>query len=469
MVKEPRSGPQNSHPLLLLIRTIQKRPEVTMFVRHIYFHLHGMAFEKGHYRTPLARYPGSLEAKISSECAAFIVGSGLAYRIPWCQELRAGTLDAFVIYLIVRLPLLESISLQGYTWNKIQMGSIIIQRTLDNKYVTPFKHLIRLDLRNPVDVHERRASKLTLNHFQDLLRISTLRSLSADMIESEMGLWPFPSPLPPHSSIESSLTSLSITVLHEQNLERLLSNLPALEELTWTFWLNYKRPMGSNEMYCDRVRDALLRRSDTLKVLRIIPTHGYGRQWRANRVGIQGSLDLSTFGKLHTLEIPFNMLLGGGPGVTMNEVLPLSLKHLKLIEHHNFRQYMFAWDADSLLQTLLPFLEGAQKEAGGHNAGDDAPRIQTLTSILWLHPYRRAPQTTEARPGRYVQRSTSKNGEPVMATHLQGTAVHRPLYLLLERAAAPAVEDRARGNPRGMSRHCTQAFPNDADSSAGVC
>lgn len=386
LIEEPR--PAQSHQLLLLIRTLHERPDLLKKIKHLELNLYGMPFEAGHHRGPLSTPPGETEVQVATACARAVMGDqSFTYKAAWAQELRAGTLDAFVIYLLVQLPKLISVSLGGYTWNKIQFLAVISHGALPGPFGASarFQRLTHLNLRNRVDVHERRATKLTLSQLQQILKIRTLKSLAADMIESETGLWAWP-PVPGAFDEPYRLTSLDITLLHEQNLNRVLSLLPALEKLTWTFWLNYKRPLGSVNMTCGRLQDALDRRRDTLKEIRIIPEHGFGRQWRVNKVGLENSLDFSAFPNLRILEIPMPMLLGPSWGVTIGNVLPLRINHLVLLDHAKFRHDGVAWNPVSLVRAFQVYLDNAVNSGGPHLSAITSKLVdrQGLNPSTWL-------------------------------------------------------------------------------------
>ncbi|KAH7336085.1 hypothetical protein BKA65DRAFT_27537 [Rhexocercosporidium sp. MPI-PUGE-AT-0058] len=351
LVKEPRQS--HSHPLLLFMRTIGGRQDLADVVKSLELSSYQMGFELGDHRSPVGIFAGREEVAIARMCAEYVVSAPLlSSRVAWMQELKAGTLDAFSHLLLVWLPNLNSISLQGYTWNKANLLTLITQGAVMR---TMFLKLTCLDLRCKVDVHERRATKLTIQQFTQVLRMLSLRSLAVDMIESETSFWPL---IDMEPSRRSALACLDVTLLHENNLGSILHLLPQLQKLTWTFWLNYKRPLPPNNMLCDKIQSSLDKCRNTLQELRIIPSHGFGRQWRISKVVLEGTLNLATFSSLRTLEIRFNMLMGKQEEdhVVLAEILPHSLEHLILVDNVRVRHNGGRWTIISLLNVIRPFL-----------------------------------------------------------------------------------------------------------------
>ncbi|KAJ5053811.1 uncharacterized protein L3040_000102 [Drepanopeziza brunnea f. sp. 'multigermtubi'] len=113
----------------------------------------------------------------------------------------------------------------------------------------------------------------------------------------------------------SELTSLDVTLLHEQNLEKVLSTLPKLNDnLTWTFWLNYKQPM---KMPHSAVQTPS-RSFASLPPMVLLANFTTATRFYAAIQAFQPSPC-----SIHTLEIPFNMLLGDRKGaVFLADVLP---------------------------------------------------------------------------------------------------------------------------------------------------
>ncbi|EKD14580.1 hypothetical protein MBM_07301 [Drepanopeziza brunnea f. sp. 'multigermtubi' MB_m1] len=129
--------------------------------------------------------------------------------------------------------------------------------------------------------------------------------------------------------VMSELTSLDVTLLHEQNLEKVLSTLPKLNDnLTWTFWLNYKQPMsivGSSTMGCEKPKEmphsavqTPSRSFASLPPMVLLANFTTATRFYAAIQAFQPSPC-----SIHTLEIPFNMLLGDRKGaVFLADVLP---------------------------------------------------------------------------------------------------------------------------------------------------
>ncbi|KAG4432577.1 hypothetical protein IFR05_011934 [Cadophora sp. M221] len=291
----------------------------------------------------------------------------LELRQIWSQRMENGGLDAFVHLLLLILPYLTSLPLQGYTWSRRRIVDCwdfhFIAFGGDTQRL--FQRLTHLDLRSKVHIHDSsNATNLELVDFIRVWRISSLRSLAVDMIESAMDFYPLLHPF--YRPLQSDLISLDVTITREGNLRPLLHHAPKLQKLKWTFWLNCDRLYVREGIACDTVRTSLGSYQNTLQELRITPEHGYTSDWRARGVKLQGALGLKTFSSLHILEMPFNMLMGQeeGDGVCLMDALPRTLEHLILIDNPGLRNYGVTWDVISLLKVLRQLLVNLNPENG---------------------------------------------------------------------------------------------------------
>jgi hypothetical protein len=111
------------------------------------------------------------------------------------------------------------------------------------------------------------------------------------------------------------------------------------------------RPYGF--LHCKQLLAALSHVRNSIEQLIVVPhLSNYDREDPFN-TGIYGTLDLSSFDKLKTLEAPWALLLGWSPkdGLEFADVLPRNIEHLTINDHlWAFFHDIFDWEDDALLE-----------------------------------------------------------------------------------------------------------------------
>ncbi|KAK0109964.1 hypothetical protein ONS95_002631 [Cadophora gregata] len=361
--KEPQRF--SSCSLLLFMRTISTSPDLAKKVKSLEMSCMQRCYQ-GADCGDFQWMKKEERVAIENICMGYVQNLQLWSRSDWTQELKNGTIGAFTQLLLLWLPNLVSISLQGQTWDAFHLLTLI-SRTVPKK--TMFPHLKHLDLRCKSDHTGRKNTKFAFSGFRFLLRITSLRSLTVDMDEPST---PWPAAL--HAPREpSTLTSLEITLRHEENIGTILHLVPYLQKLTWKVSLEDKRNLS-----CDILQTALLGCS-TLQKIRIIPKPAFGVFEQSPTVTLQGTISFIDFHHLRNLEIPFSMLLGWGEPnrVVLTDVLPKCLHHLIVLGNRMVKHQGEMWGTIGLLNVLRPYLVDVI-----HGQGPVPRELKTLTSRI---------------------------------------------------------------------------------------
>ncbi|KAF3403187.1 hypothetical protein DPV78_003770 [Talaromyces pinophilus] len=83
-------------PITSLLRTILRRPEVATYIRKV--ELMGRSFSEPRFRSKVPKIP--ISDFYLEEPLAYVAKKTVSYRDAWMDELRNGTMDAFVAILL---------------------------------------------------------------------------------------------------------------------------------------------------------------------------------------------------------------------------------------------------------------------------------------------------------------------------------------------------------------------------------
>ncbi len=329
-------------PIPSLVGTILRRPELAAYIRTLLFKGgHPGSWAGGGRQVPKlsVRGPDRLAA------ISFVEKTRLSYRGTWIEELRRGTLDAYLAVLISQLPRLQRLHLGccffiendliGRVLRSIISGSDAdlsppgIHTTLHQLHTVTLEGFV--SRYNGIDDRGTRNTVNALPFFY----LPSLRKMSASIDNPLVPTFPWPTPQPPSAS---SLTSLSVVTIRESHLGELLAALPHLRSLSWTwaFDPDFEDQFNSPIINLDLLMPALQHVRGTLAELNITALCYY-----ANRAAtpfplqVQGSLRaLSGFDHLTKLVIPLAFLTGFSLPVRelLANCLPRSLEELTLAD-----------------------------------------------------------------------------------------------------------------------------------------
>ncbi|KAH7392928.1 hypothetical protein BKA66DRAFT_567654 [Pyrenochaeta sp. MPI-SDFR-AT-0127] len=282
----------------------------------------------------------------------------------------------------------------GSRWNSRKPSQALLDRLSTIKQVS-----LNVD-RLSGTVYPRDLGRSTLDHILNLPGLTKLEVSIPD------GQEPGTSTLQPgHPGLHTrqlvtNIRPTSVTTLiirHSgpllQILDSLLDCTPQLKSLTYDMIYDCKERSAVESRLIDLAAwtDSLLRAKNTLEILvfsvEYCDTSLY--PFQQPRIGdmLYGYLDLTSFHRLHTLEVPFPFLTGDVEFSLTTEIYPLlppNLRHLSLRLDLSHAQSPFPFDA-SILPSALNFQESASEARHLMNARMDVSYMFHATLLLLDH------------------------------------------------------------------------------------
>jgi hypothetical protein len=345
------------------------RPELASLVRVL--SLNGDSFDitlRG-YKQKSPKLP--VTEVVLDELVKCIKRIHIPYAEQWIQELRAGTMDAFLTLLLSRLPGLRCLYLgKNFTRESSLMGmmlrSALCEESQDS-HLPSFTHLqdvsvvypsIGLDIRNYTDVRNT-ADILPLFYLPSVERIRTLIDNPTTF------MWPGKYPPDP-----LRLTSLDLTMLREGHLGRVLSVTRGLQKLQWDWYYrpDLKDHYVTDIIDLDQIAADLSHVQETLTDLTITAGSDVA-QADPEPPELTFSGSFKTFSGLHMLEkleVPIPFLLGFSPWapnvVCLEEALPKNIQWLTVTDNLCLQQeWEWAWETEYLLGAFRSWLQDWKK------------------------------------------------------------------------------------------------------------
>ncbi|KAF7164136.1 hypothetical protein CNMCM5623_008826 [Aspergillus felis] len=352
-------------PVAQFLRSIVHRPELGSFV-HVLI-LNGDSFDLSwhNYKQKSPKLP--VTEVVLDELVKCIERIRIPYAEQWIQELRAGTMDAFVTLLLSQLPSLRRLYLGKNFARESRLMGMMLRSALCEEF--PYSHLPSLTHLQDVSVvypdlglHIRRftdvrstADVLSLFYLPSVERIKALIDNPATFI--------WPGKYPPNPS---RLASLDLTMLREGHLGQVLSVTQGLRKLQWDW---YYRPdledhFVTDIIDLDQIAADLSHVQETLTDLTITAGSDVSQaDPELPKLTFSGSF--KTFSGLHMLkrlEVPLPFLLGfsqSAPNVVcLEEALPKNIQWLTVTDDLCL-QREWEWDCETeyLLGAIRSWLQ----------------------------------------------------------------------------------------------------------------
>jgi hypothetical protein len=370
------------HPITSLLRSTLRRPQLAGYIRNV------SLIASSVYRGPVPKIPVSESEMV--EVTAFVAGTRVAYRDTWLEELRNGTMDAFVAVLLSQPLRLTSLVIGHDYFRESRLVGSVLRSTLCDR--SPDSGL-RLDVENLKTVTVERyldATKdMRTRNTADVLPLFYLPSvqhISAAMDNPDGRLtWPAPDPPSP-----SSLHHLKLTSTREPFLDPLLSVTDQLQTLHWMWYYdpNLRDQAHTDVIDLPRFTTALSHVRDTLTELVVVAEcniEDIDYPW----LQISGSLNaIRNFDKIIKFTAPITLLMGFSATDTATEqleaALPPNLEFLTLTDDFSLNE-QYLWVDRQLFHVLQQWLSRYQAST---------PRLRGLTLFLrhtddyWNQPIR---------------------------------------------------------------------------------
>lgn len=282
----------------------------------------------------------------------------------WVQELRAGTMDAYVAVLLSQLHNLRRLDMcSHFAKETILLGTVFWSALCEgvDRGLPAFKYLEEVSF-----VKEWAYSRSRPRNTQDLLPLFYLPALK------QMKLWLdnpeslnlntiwWPTGQVPKASM---LRSLELVTIREPHLWHVLAATTCLQSLTWVW--NHDRDFEDSVIKpiidLDEIARALAPVKDTLTRLEIKAMTGLGSCTMTDpRLNIRGSLSsLREFMKLKSVDLPLVFLVAAwqpNRAKPFAESLPRDLEHLT-VRTQLLEQEDYEWTGSPILDALRPWLK----------------------------------------------------------------------------------------------------------------
>jgi hypothetical protein len=296
---------------------------------------------------------------------AFIQATGVPYSDLWIQELRQGTMDAFIALLLVQLPNLKCLYLaRDFTRRTALVGMVLRSAICEPvDYSLPdFRHLQDVSFLKPDGWDVARDTKVENNNpntsrfwpwfleardkkvknTSDILPffyLPSIQRLSSSIENPGQFTWPAA-----HAPVPSKLTSFVLTTVREAYLGELLAVTQNLESLRWHWYYDesVKDRFTTPIVDLDRIAAAISHVSGTLTDLAISADCSNGVDGDIYLPGIktEGSLHaMVNFDMLKRLQIPWPFLLGFAQDTTkqLRDVIPRNIEYLSITDDLNLQ------------------------------------------------------------------------------------------------------------------------------------
>ncbi|POR37597.1 Uncharacterized protein TPAR_02231 [Tolypocladium paradoxum] len=352
--------PVATPPIIPLLRTIIRRPELGSHVRALI--CHGASF----YGPPFSgKLPPNIPVDESFiDQAKSVVGKvRVSFGDLWLQRLRSGTMDAYITLLLTQLPHLTQLHMHPSFTKESQLFGMMLRSSLvnaSNQSMFPFlQRLQNIIFIHKVD-HVQGTRNRIINNTSDVLPLfylTSLEKMSASVSNPEAFVWPYD--MPPDAS---ALTSLDLSTIREGCLGHILKATTSLTSLRWK-WLydpNTQDEYNTPTINLEKIFEDISHTRSTLAELRIeaenYPALGEGDLRSLRLHGSCGPL--TAFDRLKVLEAPQLFLLGFTEHRTeqLANVLPRNIQHLAISDDLTLLDEMEGYDRD-LLNAIRVWLE----------------------------------------------------------------------------------------------------------------
>ncbi|KAM0542974.1 hypothetical protein ACHAPJ_012531 [Fusarium lateritium] len=345
------------HPITSLLRTILRRPKLATHLRSV--SLEGRAFYMPQYRGTAPKIPLS-ESELDEPLLFVAKRTNVPYREAWMEELRNGTMDAFIAVLISQATHLVHLFIGPDFFKESWLTGEAIRSIVFH----PADHGLpsKLDQLQDVSLQRYTDGERNYKNIADVLPffyLPSVKLISASVDNPVAFSWP--TKFPPRSNVNS----LELFHLREIFLGQILSAARSLQSFHWAW--HYNDLFDDGQVHTSIVNltqliTGLRHVQDTLVDLTISENCEIGIGPDFPSISIQGSLEaLSDFRTLKKLTIPLVLLLGFSPDTTgrIEICLPVGLEHLTLTDGFCFPDE-YEWKDHDIIKVLKVWLSSVR-------------------------------------------------------------------------------------------------------------
>lgn len=350
-------------PIVSLLYSILRCPQHGNYVRSAV--LNGDTFERGplHYKRPSPKIPAPEGAELG-ELVECISRLNVPYSKQWIEELRAGTMDAYVALLLSQLPGLRVLRLDKDFMRESKLVSMLIRSAVfreelgEGSHVPSFEHLQEVSAlyyRPGVDIREYTDARNT-NDVLPLFYLPSVERVTTLIDNPRTFSWPVAHPPNP-----SKLSSLDLTLMREGHLGQILSVAKGLRILRWDWFYrpDLEDRFVTDIIDLDQIGADVSHVRETLTELAISATVDKARaDPEFPPLTVKGAHSVA-FHQLHVLrklQVPLPILMGGFAPSGSNakrlvEALPRNIEELTITDGL-YLQEEYEWQDVHLLDAL---------------------------------------------------------------------------------------------------------------------
>ncbi|PLB36520.1 uncharacterized protein BDW47DRAFT_132712 [Aspergillus candidus] len=353
-------------PITRFLRSIVQRPELASYVRVVI--LNGNTFEREwrDYQHESPRLPVTEFAL--DELVECIEKTQVPYAEQWIQELRVGTMDAFLALLLSQLPNLACLYLAKNFARESRLMGMMLRSALCDRFqdhhlpsftrlkdVTAVYPGLGLEIREYTEMRNT-ADVLPLFYLPSVERIRTL-------VDNPSTAFIWPGECPPNPS---RLVSLDLTMLREGPLGQVLSVTRGLQKLRWDW---YYRPDLQDRFVTDiidlnQIAADLSHIQETLTDLTITAGSDVSQaDPEKPELTFRGSFTpFRGLDELKRLEVPMAFLLGFAPWepnvVSLEEALSKNIEWLTITDDLCLQQeWEWSYESEYLSRVVGSWLQ----------------------------------------------------------------------------------------------------------------
>ncbi|KAM0104531.1 hypothetical protein ACP6JE_000812 [Aspergillus fumigatus] len=314
-------------PIIQLLRTLLSRPQLAAYITTV--HLDSNFYDYWNFQFKIPNLPVS-GAELDQPIA-FIRGTGAPYSNLWIQELRQGSLDAFVALLLAQLSNVRYL----YLANDFTRQSALVAICEPVHYGLPdFRHLRDVSfLKSDGEDYSRDMKVKTTQDVLPFFYLPSVQRMSASIENPDEFTWPAA-----HLPVPSKLTSLELTIVREAYLSELLALTQNLKTLRWHWYFDYGviDKFTTPIVNLDWIVAVISRVRGTLTDLTLSAKCGLGGgdQFLPG-IKTLGSLQgMVGFDKLKRLQVPWPFLVGFAQDMTkrLQDVIPRNIEFLTITD-----------------------------------------------------------------------------------------------------------------------------------------
>jgi hypothetical protein len=346
------------HPITSLLRSLLRRPQLATYVCRI--SLVGDNFFMPHYRGKVPKIAVT-ESELE-EPLVFVTKSTVSYRGIWLEELRNGTMTAFIAVLLSQPLRLTHLFIDSDFFKESQFTGWVFRSMLfepqDCGLRLDFAHLETVSLGRHFDGPVVKTVRNTADVLP-FLYLPSVKQLSASIENPFTFSWPATHPPSP-----SNLRSLKLRSIREPFLGQLLSVMGQLQTLDWEWYYDpeFRDQVQTPVIDLNEITTAISYVRETLTELVISALCGTGGDLEFPPLTVQGSLKgMTEFDKLRKFTVPLTFLMGFSADFTkrIEDHLPRSLEFLTITDNLSLH-YQYDWWDHELLSVLETWLENFQ-------------------------------------------------------------------------------------------------------------